>query len=91
MLTVKPWSKEIEKIFKQLQKNNGRTFTHNVNINRELGRRCPQLIDKNYLDVSPASHKKKRYWINLLPDTVIESRPVRNRDKFIKYDFIKKF
>ena len=89
MLTVKPWSNEIEKIFKQLQKN-GRAFTHNVNINRELGRRCPQLIDKNFIDVSPRSYKKSRYWINLLPDTVIEARPMRTKDKFLKFSFIKK-
>jgi len=90
MLTVKPWSKETEKIFKQLKKN-GRAFTFNVTVNREIGRHYPQLIDDNFIDVSPRSHKKQRYWINLLPDTIIEETPVRSKNKFIRFNFIKKF
>jgi len=88
MLTVKPWSKDIENIFKRLQKD-GRAFTHNVNISREIGRRCPDLVNMDYIDLSP-SHKKKRYWINLLPNTVIEEKPIKDRDKFLKFSFIKK-
>ena len=86
-MIVKPWNKESEKIFLQTYKNK-RAFTFQPTFNRALGKRYPNLIENDYIDISPRSYKKERYWINLLPHTKMKIK--NTKGKFIEFEFMKK-
>ena len=55
----KPWSKEAENIFKQLNYY-GRAYTTNKKLPREFGMKCKDIINNDMLDIATIRNKKHR-------------------------------
>jgi len=86
---IKPWSKEAERIFQELQRNRS-TYSENIQLSREIGRHCKDLIDNDFLDIS-RSEKKRRTWYNIPHDVGIMPDYPSNSQyrKFMKFKFFK--
>ena len=69
---IKPWSKESERILKQLS-NNGKGFICNNNqIPREFGMKCKDIIGLDFLDIATIRNKKtRRTWFITPPDVKV--------------------
>jgi len=55
---IKPWSKEAEKIFNRLCRDMV-TYTDDINLSRQVGRMCDDLVRQDYLDIARIDRKKK--------------------------------
>ena len=89
---VKPWSSESERILRRLVKN-GKAYTPNNTLTRTFGRKYPELIDNNFLDIGRID-KKKESIIATRENVVVVPKPSFNggpQSKFPKFHFYKIF
>lgn len=83
---IRPWSKDAERILKQLSLNNGRAYTPNRLISREFGKKYPSLFDEGYLDVAYTRYSKRNDKTIFVtpPDVMVIPKPSQ---KGIGYHF----
>jgi len=62
LMYIKPWSKDSERILRQLTKN-GKAYTTDLKLTRAFGRRCPEIIDANFMDIGRIDKKKKSVFV----------------------------
>jgi hypothetical protein len=55
---VKPWSKEAERMFKQMCKD-GKAFTLDNGLSKSFGIKCKELIELDLLDIARTRNRKK--------------------------------
>ena len=55
---IKPWSTESERIFRQLSLT-GRAYTREIKLSREVGMKCREIIENDYLDIARVRTSKK--------------------------------
>ena len=67
---VRPWSKEAERVLKQLSKN-GKAYSINPKLPREFGMKCKDIFHQDLLDVASIRNKKKRKNIFVTPPGII--------------------
>lgn len=96
MKTIRPWSKESEKILNQIAKD-GKAYTSNIQFTRAFGRKHPSIFDKDngYLDIARINKSNKsvilpRSDIRLIPLEEFSSDEIRLRFKK-KYGFVRIF
>lgn len=72
---VQPWSKEAERILKQLS-NYGRGFSrNNQKLPREFGMKCKDVVNNNFLDIATTKHKEpSTTWFITPPDVLVKPR-----------------
>ena len=89
---VKPWSKESENVLRKLSKKRT-AYTTDIELTRTFGRRYPELIREDFLDIARIHKKDKSVF--LLPDDsyVVPNppNPGSPHGKFMKYKFYKIF
>lgn len=56
----RPWSKESERILKQLHINNGKAFSFESNIAREFGKKYPNIFNNGFLDTATTRYSKRK-------------------------------
>ena len=90
MFEVKPWNDEIRKKLQQLMKD-GVVYTKDINFTRSMGRRYPELFDKDngFLDIGliGKTHRSmivKRPNVGIMPIPGSLTQPNRLRFKFYK-------
>lgn len=73
---VKPWSKDAERVLKQLSYS-GRAFvTENQRLPREFGVKCKEIINHDYLKVATTRNTKNREtWFITPPDVMVIPKP----------------
>lgn len=59
---IKPWSKESERILRQLTRN-GKAYTKDLKLTRAFGRRYPEIIDADFLDIGRIEKKRKSVFV----------------------------
>lgn len=59
---IKPWNKESERILRHLTKN-GKAWTKDVTLTRAFGRRCPEIIDNDFMDIGRIEKKNKSVFV----------------------------
>lgn len=82
MVYIKPWSKESERILYQLTKN-GKAFCFDTKMPSDFGRRCKDIINKDFLDIATTKYRTKK-WKTIFvtpPDTIV----VPQKGKFFFY------
>lgn len=88
---VKPWSKEVEKYFKRLAKDR-LFYTKDINFTRNLGRKYPELFDKNngFMDIGRIE-KRNESIVVVRPGSIVVplEEPDWRRRKFTKFKFFK--
>jgi len=90
MKTIRPWSKESERILNQIAKD-GKAYTSNMQFTRAFGRKHPTIFDKNngFLDIARI---EKRGESVILPRSDIRLIPLPDRPgEAVKLKFKKKY
>jgi len=89
---VKPWSKEAENVLRKLAKKRI-AYTSDIQLTRTFGRRYPELIREDFLDIARIHKKDKSVFV--LPDDVVvvpkPPFPGGPQSKFMKFHFYKIF
>ena len=89
---VNPWNKESENVLRQLSKKRI-AYTSNIELTRAFGRKYPQLVDDDFLDIARI-HKKNKSAFILPDDAYVVPKPPNPgslHNKFLKYRFYKIF
>lgn len=77
----KPWSKEAEKIFKQLNYYGKAYTTDTKKLPKQFGIRCKDLIEQDMLDIATIRNKRERKtWFITPPDVTVT--PYQNKYLF---------
>ena len=63
MVSVKPFNKEHELIFRRLMHNNI-AYTNDVTLSRSFGRHYSDIIDKNLLDIARIAKKNRTVFVS---------------------------
>jgi len=85
-MNIKPWSKEAERILKQLNYS-GRAYTTDKKLPREFGMKCKDIINDDMLDIATIRNKKtRRTWFITPPDVVVTPR--QNKYQFKRFKFL---
>jgi len=73
---VKPWSKDAERILRQLSYTGRAYSTNNSRLPREFGMKCKDIINSDFLDIATIRNKKeRRTWFITPPDVAITIKP----------------
>jgi len=82
---VKPWSKESERILRQLSFTGRASIIDNNKLPREFGMKCKDILDQDFLDIATIRNKKiKRTWFITPPDVTVVPKP---GDRGINFHF----
>ena len=90
MKKITPWNKEVEQLFDSIVKN-GKAYTSNNTITRNLGRKYSDLFDEHtgFMDIGKVDRSKKsiivpRIGVQVvpLPEPDSESIKLRRRKKY---------
>ena len=76
MVSIKPFNKEHERIFRRLMQSNI-AYTDDINLSRSFGRHYPNIINSGFLDIARIDKKKRTVFV-----TPPEIRIVRQRKRF---------
>lgn len=63
MVSVKPFNKEHERIFRRLMRNNI-AYTDDIKLSRSFGRHYPDIIDSGFLDIARIEKKKRTVFVS---------------------------
>ena len=74
----KPWSKEAEKIFKQLNYYGKAYTTDTKQLPKQFGIKCKDIINQDLLDIATIRNKKTRKTLFVTPPDVIV-KPYQNK------------
>jgi len=88
---VRPWDEASKRIMDQITQN-GKAFTKDINTSRAFGRRYPELIDNDFLDIGRINKKKETVFVTR-PNVKVVPIPTRmsRNTKWAKYKFYKIF
>jgi len=96
MKTIRPWSKESERILNQIVKDE-KAYTSNMQLTRAFGKKHPEIFDKDngFLDIARIEKRNEsiilpRSGIKLIPLEEFPSEEIKLRFKK-KYGFIRIF
>lgn len=82
---VVPWDKEIENILQRMVRDT-KAYTSNTHLGSDFGRRYPEIIDMELMDITTTNYRKKK------PESIFNLRPgVVIIPKNKKYEFHKIF
>ena len=90
MKTIRPWSKESERIFDQIVKD-GKAYTNNDAFTRAFGRKHSSIFNKDngFLDIARIDKRKESV---ILPRSGIRVIPLPDRPgEAVKLQFKKKY
>lgn len=82
-----PWSKEAERILKQLSLYGRGHIKNNNKLPREFGIYCKDIINKDYLDIATVRNKRDRRTLFQIPPGVKVIPKLSRRGT--KYHFIR--
>ena len=73
---TKSWSKESERILRQLSYSGRAYTTNNQKLPREFGMKCKEIIDQDFLEIATTRNKKtRRTWFITPPDIMVIPKP----------------
>jgi len=73
---IKPWSKESERVLRQLSFAGRAYITNNSKLPREFGMKCDEIVRSDFLDIATTRNKKeRRTWFIIPPDVAVVPKP----------------
>jgi len=87
---IKPWSKEVENYFRRLAKDRI-VYTDDISFTRTLGRKYPELFDRNngFMDIGRIEKQHKSIIAIRPGNTIVPLKEFDSRKR--KYTFFKFF
>jgi len=82
LVYTKPWSKESERILRQLTQNGRAYATEKKGLSREFGIHCKEIIEADMLDVATVRNKNPRKNLFVIPPNTVV---VPKKGKFFFY------